>query len=167
MLGSGWWYDVVPMNTSRDRPRLGARVALQDDACFVCGPSNPIGLHLEFERDIENRRATSRVTFAKEHQGWDGVVHGGILAAVLDDVMAYAIMTTDNLPITTRISVMYRKPVRVGETMALEGIVVEIRPRVAQARGIIYPADGGEGARQDIRCEAEGIYYLDAPKAVT
>lgn len=146
---------------------MGERVTLRDNACFVCGPANPIGLHLSFDRDSENRQATSCVTFGNEHQGWDGVVHGGILAAVLDDVMAHAIMATGRLPITTRMNVMYRKPVRVGETMILEGKVLELRPRVARARGIVYPAGAGEEARENILCEAEGTFYLDAPETMT
>lgn len=139
-------------------------MTFRDKGCFVCGQSNPIGLHLEFQYDREKSRASGRATFGEEHQGWDGVVHGGILAAVLDDVMAHAILTTNNLAITTHISVTYRDAVQVGEEVLLEGVVTELRPRVARARGVIYSlAEDGSG-EMIVRCQAEGTYYLDAPK---
>ena len=66
----------------------GERVSWREDGCFVCGKSNPIGLKLKFDVDKENNISRSSVVFSAEHQGWDGVVHGGLLAAVLDDAMA-------------------------------------------------------------------------------
>jgi len=152
------------MGDTADIPRTGNRVTFQDEYCFVCGKLNPIGLKLRFAYDRENRRATAEVTFGPEHQGWDGVVHGGILASVLDDVMAHSILTTDNLPITTKISVVYRKPVRVGETLHLEGTVEHLKSRTAVARATAYVVqDPGSDAR-DVRVEAEGTYYLDKPR---
>ncbi len=139
-------------------------MALRNDGCFVCGQSNPIGLRLRFEYDRENHRATGSVTFKPEHQGWDRVVHGGILTAVLDDVMAHALMTTDKLGITTRMNASFRKPVYVGETVFLEGEVIELKSRIARTRGIVYTIEGEGSDGRIIRCEAEATYYLDALK---
>lgn len=152
------------MGDTADIPRTGARVTFQDEYCFVCGKLNPIGLKLRFEYDRENRRATAEVTFGPEHQGWDGVVHGGILASVLDDVMAHSILTTDNLAITTEISVIYRKPVRVGETLHLEGTVDLLKSRTAVARAVAYVVRGHGDDAREVRVEAEGTYYLDKPR---
>ncbi len=149
------------MGPEKDIPRAGKMVTFSEDYCFVCGRRNPIGLKLEFDLDKENRRATNVVSFSVEHQGWDGVVHGGIIAAVLDDVMAYAIMTTGNMGITTRMSIAYRKPIGVGEEIHLEGEVVKLTARTAVARGIAYTMNGSERV---LKAEAEGTYYLDRPK---
>ncbi len=65
---------------------MGA-LPLDDDAmCFCCGPKNPIGLKLEFETTAEGRMRTIW-TPRKEHQGFKDIVHGGLVATVLDEVM--------------------------------------------------------------------------------
>ncbi len=152
------------LSAKENLPRTGSKVKWQDNGCFVCGPENPIGLRLEFELDRKNLRATSRVTFKPEHQGWDGVVHGGIIAAVLDDVMAYAIMTTDNLAITTRLSLTYRKPVLVGEIMYLEGVIVKLGTRTAVTHGVLFSlVNDGNGEKRMVKCKSEGTYFLDHP----
>ena len=107
------------MSVKEGVPTEGSKVSWRENNCFVCGPTNPIGLHVEFEIDREKNTSRAEIIFKSEHQGWDGVVHGGLLAAVLDDTMAYAVMTTDHLGITTSIGLKYRKPVKVGETLHL------------------------------------------------
>ena len=154
------------MGDSESIPRSGKKVTFRDEGCFVCGKSNPIGLHLSFELDREGKRATSSVTFKPEHEGWDGVVHGGLLASVLDDVMAYAIMTTGKLGITTRMSITYRKPVLVGEVLHLEGVIVSMTSRTAIAKGIGYTIDEEQGEGRIVKVEAEGTFYLDKPEGV-
>jgi len=144
-------------------PRQGDRVTFTEDHCFVCGKKNPIGLHLTFDLDREKNRAQSQVVFKPEHQGWDGVVHGGLLASVLDDVMAYALMTLDRMGITTRMNIAYRKAVKVGETLYLEGTIEEIKSRIARVKAVGYTLDNGN---RTVRVEAEGTYFLDMPKGV-
>lgn len=141
-------------------PREGKKVTFREDHCFVCGEKNPIGLHLKFDLDEEKNRATSSVVFAPEHQGWDGVVHGGILASVLDDVMAYALMTLGQMGITTRMNIAYRKPVKVGEKLRLEGTVEEVKSRIAKLKAVGYTIDDND---RTVRVEAKGTYFLDRP----
>ena len=59
-----------------------------DHGCFGCGDDNPIGLHLRFTRDQEGVKAS--FIPGPEHQGFDDVIHGGIISAVLDEAMAWA-----------------------------------------------------------------------------
>ena len=54
--------------------------------CFVCGPDNPIGLHLVFR--LEDDACVSEFTPGPNHVGYPGVVHGGMIYSALDDVMA-------------------------------------------------------------------------------
>ena len=61
--------------------------------CFVCGMQNPIGLKIIFEGDGE--RAWARFTASDEHQGYPGVLHGGITFALLDEVIGRAAMELD------------------------------------------------------------------------
>jgi len=152
------------MDDERGIPTEGNRVTFQDDHCFVCGKENPIGLHLKFELDRENHKAGSSVIFTKDHQGWDGVVHGGLLSSVMDDVMAYAVMTTDNLAVTTHMSVTFRKPVLVGEKLYLEGEVVKLTRRTAVTRAVAYVHDDASDDGRIVMVEAEGTYFLDKPR---
>jgi acyl-coenzyme A thioesterase PaaI-like protein len=148
------------MKEKCDVPKSGQKVKWCDDGCFVCGTRNPIGLHLKFDLDRENHRAKTSFVFRTEHQGWDRVVHGGIIAAVLDDVMAYAIMTTNNLAITTRLALTYRKEVKVGETVFLEGWIEKLTSRAAKTKGILYVLDNGNKL---VKSECEATYFLDRP----
>ena len=58
-------------------------------SCFVCGSRNPVGLNLRFESDGKILR--SRFTLCANHCGFLGVVHGGVLATVLDEIMVWGV----------------------------------------------------------------------------
>ena len=69
-------------------PRITLNTDLDEGMCFGCGKENPIGLKMDFTRDGNSLRAS--FTTGKVHQGWPGVVHGGILACLLDEAMSNA-----------------------------------------------------------------------------
>ena len=146
------------MNRRSMVPKSGKIVSFKGDSCFVCGKSNTIGLHLDFEYDSENITAKSSVVFGEEHQGWDDVIHGGILTAALDDVMAHSLFTTGNMAITTNIEVKFLKAVKVGERCLIEGRAVKIGRKMANVEGVLYVEDDGDRV---IKCESKGTYYLD------
>ena len=148
------------MDIREQMPKEGSKVTWQENSCFVCGKSNDVGLHLEFDVDRETHVSRSKVVFDKKYQGWDNIVHGGILAAVLDDTMAYALMSLDTMGITTQLTVKYRKPVKVGETLHLEGSVEKVKSRLAYARAVGYVIENDD---KIIKVEAEGSFYLDHP----
>lgn len=81
--------------------------------CFVCGRQNPIGLKLAFYEDPEAKRVKVSFTVPDTYQGYPGVVHGGIVAAILDETAGRAVMIDggdDNLMATLRLTVRYRRP---------------------------------------------------------
>ena len=81
--------------------------------CFVCGRQNPFGLKLDFYEDIELGQVVSQFTVPEMYQGYPGVVHGGIVAAILDEVSGRAVLlggSEDNLMATLRLTVRYRQP---------------------------------------------------------
>jgi uncharacterized protein (TIGR00369 family) len=102
--------------------------------CFVCGIDNPNGLKITFESDGEGK-VWARKRFSKEYQGYPGIVHGGILAAVLDEAAGRATMKHKrpevNL-VTGKLSIRYRKPVHVDELILVEAMVVSHSGRVYQ-----------------------------------
>lgn len=92
-----------------------------DSSCFVCGQKNPIGLKVEFSVDETAYTSFALVDLSAEFQGWQDVIHGGILATLLDESCIYACRTKANQCVTAEIQVRYRKPVPVGARVELFG----------------------------------------------
>ncbi len=87
--------------------------------CFVCGPDNPIGLHLTFR--LAGDACVSEFTPGENHQGYPGVIHGGMIYSALDDVMANWLYLRGARAYTARCQIRYRHPVREGEKLLLTG----------------------------------------------
>ena len=125
--------------------------------CFVCGRQNPIGLHMHFY-DNDQDTVSSTFTPDERYQGYPEIVHGGILASILDEVVGRVAMIGDHhrFKMTVNLKVQYRHPVEVGTEIRAEGKVVRIRGRIGKAEGKIYLPDG------TIACEAE-LTLADMP----
>ncbi len=108
-----------------------------DRGCFVCGPDNPSGINARFEIDKENGAASSCLTLDQRFQGWKGVVHGGILATLLDEVAIYACRGQGEQFVTAEINVRFRKPVPVDSAIDLKGQIVGNRHRIYRVKSRI------------------------------
>ena len=97
--------------------------------CFICGQENPIGLKAELQVDKQVHSATCRVTVPSEFQGWQGMVHGGIIGALLDEVCAYAGMTVAMPVVTGELKTRYRKPVPVDHPLLVSARVTDRQRR--------------------------------------
>lgn len=123
--------------------------------CFVCGLENPIGLKMAFYQD-EEERVVAEFTPGDEHQGYPGVVHGGIVTAMLDETLGRVAIAAERWMVTGRLNIRFRQPIPVGETLTVVGEAVTWKKRVLEARGEIRLADGQVGA------EATGT-FLEIP----
>ena len=102
---------------------------LDDDAmCFCCGPKNPIGLKLKFETTADGRMRTVWVP-RKEHQGFKDIVHGGLVATVLDEVMVRLLYLRGISAVTAGMETRLVAPVRLGLPYRFEGWIVRDRGR--------------------------------------
>lgn len=110
--------------------------------CFVCGPDNPIGLHLSFR--LEDGACVSEFTPGENHQGYPGVIHGGMLYAVLDDVMANWLYLRGARAYTAKCEIRYRRPAREGEKLELVGRQTARKRRLVEMEGIAKRASDGE-----------------------
>lgn len=111
--------------------------------CFVCGVENPIGLNLTFY-SVGSGRVEAEYLVPKAYQGFPGVVHGGIVAAMLDEI-TYRSVITDNpnrMMFTARLDIRYRMNVPVEEKLKLIGIAEKVKSRTASAKGMIYDFAG-------------------------
>jgi len=96
--------------------------------CFCCGPKNPIGLKLEFETTSDGRMRTIW-TPRKEHQGFKDIVHGGLVATVLDEVMVRMLYLRGISAVTAGMETKWIEPVRWGRPYRFEGWIVRDRGR--------------------------------------
>jgi acyl-coenzyme A thioesterase PaaI-like protein len=111
--------------------------------CFVCGLHNPFGLHLRFYESAPGE-VSAELTVPEQYQGYPGVVHGGIVAAMLDEVSGRSQMGGDppRFMYTARLDIRYRKNVPVGQPLRLVGKAGPSKRRTATASGAIYGSDG-------------------------
>jgi uncharacterized protein (TIGR00369 family) len=122
--------------------------------CFVCGPGNPIGLGVRFR--LEDERCLAEFTPDARHVGYEGVTHGGILFALLDDVMANWLWLRGERCFTARAEVRYRAPLPIGVPIRLESSLVRRKGRLVQLEGRIVRQDSA-----DVVAEASGSFMTD------
>ena len=120
------------------------------NACFVCGRENPAGLKLDFF-EVDGRVETT-FTPRPEHQGWPGFLHGGILFAVLDEIIGRVGFTIDAFVMSGRVEIRYRQPAPIGEPLYVVGFLVRDRGRALELQGFAQLEDG------TVVAEANGLY---------
>jgi uncharacterized protein (TIGR00369 family) len=121
--------------------------------CFLCGRQNPISLKINWHNDSEARQIRATVVVPEHFNGYPGIVHGGIVAAILDETAGRAILLdgdSDDLMVTLKLEVKYRRPTPTGEPLTAVGWVIRRTESRAQVAGELRLADGTITAR----CEA-------------
>lgn len=109
--------------------------------CFVCGPSNPVGMRVQFR--MEDGICKAEYAPSSDQCGYSGITHGGILFSLLDDVMANWLFLQGERAYTAKCEIRYREPAKTGVTIALEGELTNRKGRYASMRG--YARDAGDG----------------------
>jgi len=129
--------------------------------CFICGMENPVGLHLHIYETAPGEVQSSY--FAPEHfQGYPGVLHGGIVAAIIDEIAGRAHMGSEPMDprfmFTARLEVKYRRNVPIGKHLKIIGKAGKSRARAAEAWAGIFDAETNE-------LLAEGnVLLIDVPE---
>ncbi len=96
---------------------------LRDDGwCFACGPHNPHGLHLTGFY-LEDNQYICHFTAQRHHQGWVGLVHGGIVATLLDEIMTRMLWEQGINAMTGELNIRYRQPATIGQSLTVRGWV--------------------------------------------
>ena len=119
----------------------GRRILLTPHNCFACGELNVHGLHLDLH--AREGRCWSELELPERFEGWEGIAHGGIVCTILDEVMAWAIVGQDAWGVTARMTVEFRRPVRVGTKIRGEGWIVQARRRVFDTAARIVEVETG------------------------
>ncbi len=120
----------------------GRRFEIAPHHCFACGATNVRGLGLQLH--VEQRSAWTSFELRRDFQGWDGIAHGGIIATVLDEVMAWSLAGADQWGVTARMALEFRRPVPIGVPLRADGTVTRARRRLIETSARLVAAASGE-----------------------
>lgn len=109
--------------------------------CFVCGDLNPAGLRVRYHTDGSSIWAD--LTISPLHNGYSGIAHGGVLAALLDEAMGWALaVVMGRLCMAVEITVRYRKSVPTGIPIHVRAWATSTSKRIWEASGDLRGEDG-------------------------
>jgi len=121
-------------------------------SCFVCGESNPFGLKLRFQSD--GRIVETRFTPRAEHVGFRGVIHGGIISTVLDEIMVWACaVQTKRFGYCAELKVRFLNPLAPGEEVLVRSeLMANRKDRIYETKAAMISRAGA------VLAEATGKY---------
>lgn len=124
-----------------------------DDGCFACGRANPLGLKMD-HFDIDEGLVSACFTPRPDFRGVEGILHGGVAATALDEILVWAgILTEKVMSVTGTMDMRFRKPVRIDET-------ITARARLDERRGRRLMASGELVVDDEVRVQASGLYLV-------
>jgi len=130
--------------------------------CYVCGQSNQNGLRVTFHRD--GQQGSRAVYVARlEHDGWPGVLHGGITFALMDEALAWALFFQGLRGVTARTQANFRRPILTGTPLIIRGWTISRKRQLINARAEVRTDD----ATSELMAETDATMFLlaeDAPK---
>ena len=114
-----------------------------DNYCFVCGKDNPQGLKIQVRYADGELAAETELSLPREYQGWVDVIHGGLLATLLDELMAHAVWHFAGPGLTLGMEVRFYSPLKPDEPIKVRGVLNTLNGKRRQATGeITCTADG-------------------------
>ncbi len=119
--------------------------------CFICGLENEIGLKARFW--IEGDGAKAECEPDARYEGYKGVVHGGVVSAMLDEVMGKAIMAVGGpINMTARLNIRFRQSAIVGQKLTFEAQCLGRKRQFFDTKGVAYNEAG------QVIAEATGVF---------
>ena len=126
--------------------------------CFACGRRNENGLHMVFHR--QGDRITADFVPLVHHQGFPGVLHGGVIATLLDETMSRTGALRREWLVTARLDIRYREPAPIGQPLLVWGEIARQRKGAVDAVGAVERGDG------TVVADARGL-FLELPNMVS
>jgi len=125
------------------------------DHCFICGRKNPVGLKMHFYTTGPDE-VSADYTVPDRYQGYPGIVHGGIVASILDETAGRSVMADgdERFFVTVTMDISYRKPVPTETPVKILGKLKSKRGRRAMVFGQIQTQEG------KVLAEAEALLYV-------
>jgi len=121
--------------------------------CFACGKKNPIGLRLKPFHDGE--KVVIEFRPSEFHQGWDNIIHGGILYTLLDEAAAYAMLCHGiELGVTGKSTIRFKHVAPVNEPIYTSAWVTKIARRLVTVKGVLTLKDN------TVVAEGDFLFYV-------
>lgn len=122
-----------------------------DKMCFACGENNPKGLRLKFTLHPD-KSITTEFTPQKEHQGFKNIVHGGIIAVILDETMANLNWKLKKSSLTGQLEVRFKSPAFTGEKLICKANIVKEDKRIIHNQATLKTTDSRLIALANAKC---------------
>lgn len=119
--------------------------SLVQSTCFACGPDNPRGLRMHFDRD-KNGAVSAIWTPQPFWEGFRGIVHGGLISTVLDEAMSKAVVANGKEALTGELCVRFRSQVVPSRTYRVRGWINTCKKRLIRTEATVTLSDGTEVA---------------------
>ena len=97
---------------------------VDDEMCFACGEKNPISLNLDFKQ-IDDNKVKALFVPGEYHQGYNGIIHGGLTSTLLDEAMAYVIGFKGIKAFTAELNIRFKSSIKVGEEIEIYGYYIK------------------------------------------
>ena len=124
--------------------------------CFGCGDLNPKGLKLAFSQ--VDGAAVAEFDPDPHHRGYPGLMHGGLVATILDEAMGWAVYGEGVWTMTARMQVRFRRPVPLAGRLRVAARVTKQRSRLVEARAELWDDSG------TLLAESEGAFLHFTPE---
>lgn len=137
------------MENQKEKPAISSEYP----NCFVCGEKNPRGLRVKFHQEAEKAKAS--VILDETLEGYQGVIHGGVLSSLLDEAMVYAgYFAIGRFTVTGELKVRFLKPTPTGGPYTVHGRIKEKKGRILLAESQIADDTG------TVFAKAEGKLFV-------
>jgi|WetSurMetagenome_2_1015567.scaffolds.fasta_scaffold113607_1 acyl-coenzyme A thioesterase PaaI-like protein len=141
-------------------PELSLERTADYQSCFGCGRDNPIGLKLVFQWD--GTTARSEFIPPAVYQGWPGILHGGIMACILDEAMGYAALFDVGRCVTAKMQIDLKQPVPIGSSLIITSTITRKTRKLVETEASVTLKDG------QVLAEATGTHFVvNTVKGVT
>jgi uncharacterized protein (TIGR00369 family) len=124
--------------------------------CFVCGDRNQAGLKARFYVQ-DDGSVVSELVADERFQGYKDILHGGILAAMLDEVMIKTVLAKGVFAVTAELAVKFKRPAKTGQKVRFTGKIVDENRRIIRTVGSAVNEEGqGVATAKATYLEAKG-----------
>ncbi len=122
-----------------------------DNMCFACGKNNPQGLQLEFSFNEREQYVETTFIPSPVYQGWQGVVHGGIIATLMDECMAKLAQFLGYRVVTASLTMRFKDVAKTGKPLTVRGEITKLSKKLIYAKA----ETRGEGGKVVAEAQAK------------
>ena len=116
---------------------------LEDDGmCYACGKKNEKGLRLEFTFFEQAKKIETTFSPSAFHQGWKGIVHGGIIVTIMDESMAKLVHLLGYHALTASLDVRFKDMAKIREPLTVSAEVTKLAKRLIFTKAVANRGDG-------------------------